>query len=29
VLVTSARSGAGIPELRAAMAQLIKERGAG
>jgi GTP-binding protein len=28
VLVTSARSGAGIPELRAAMAQLIKERGA-
>ena len=29
VLVTSARSGAGIPELRAAMAQLVKERGAG
>jgi len=29
VLVTSARSGAGIPELRAAMAQLIKERSAG
>jgi len=29
VLVTSARSGAGIPELRAAMEQLIKERGAG
>jgi GTP-binding protein len=29
VLATSARSGAGIPELRAAMAQLIKERGAG
>jgi GTP-binding protein len=28
VLATSARSGAGIPELRAAMAQLIKERGA-
>jgi GTP-binding protein len=28
VLVTSARSGAGIPELRAAMARLIKERGA-
>jgi len=28
VLVTSARSGAGIPELRAAMAQLIKERSA-
>jgi GTP-binding protein len=29
LLVTSARTGAGIPELRAAMAQLIKERGAG
>jgi GTP-binding protein len=29
VLVTSARSGAGIPELRAAMAKLVKERGAG
>src|SRR5262245_13891257 len=29
VLVTSARSGAGIPELRAAIAQLMKERGAG
>jgi len=29
VLVTSARSGAGIPELRAAMAQIIKERSAG
>src|SRR5215467_6802471 len=29
VLVTSARSGSGIPELRAAMARLIKERGAG
>jgi GTP-binding protein len=29
VLVTSARSGAGIPELRAAMTQLLKERGAG
>jgi GTP-binding protein len=28
VLVTSARTGAGIPELRAAMAQLLKERGA-
>jgi GTP-binding protein len=29
VLVTSARTGAGIPELRAAMAQLLKERGEG
>jgi GTP-binding protein len=29
VLVTSARTGAGIPELRAAMARLIRERGAG
>ena len=29
VLATSARSGAGIPELRAAIAQLMKERGAG
>jgi GTP-binding protein len=28
VLVTSARNGAGIPELRAAMARLIKDRGA-
>src|SRR5262252_2343057 len=28
VLVTSARSGAGIPELRSAIARLIKERGA-
>jgi GTP-binding protein len=28
VLVTSARTGAGIPELRAAMARLLKERGA-
>jgi GTP-binding protein len=28
VLVTSARTGAGIPELRAAMAQLLQERGA-
>ena len=28
VLVTSARTSAGIPELRAAMAQLLKERGA-
>jgi GTP-binding protein len=27
LLVTSARSGSGIPELRAAMARLIKERG--
>src|SRR5262245_6934630 len=29
LLVTSARSGSGIPELRAAMARLIKERGGG
>ena len=29
VLVTSARSGAGIAELRAAMARLVNERGAG
>jgi GTP-binding protein len=29
VLVTSARSGAGIAELRAAIAQLVNERGAG
>jgi GTP-binding protein len=29
LLVTSARSGRGIPELRAAMARLSKERGAG
>jgi GTP-binding protein len=29
LLVTSARSGSGIPELRAAMARLIKERGVG
>lgn len=29
VLVTSARTGAGIPELRAGMAQLVKERGGG
>jgi GTP-binding protein len=28
VLMTSARTGAGIPELRAAMARLLKERGA-
>ena len=28
VLVTSARTGAGIPELRSAMARLLKERGA-
>ena len=28
VLPTSARSGAGIPELRAAIARLLKERGA-
>ena len=27
VLATSARSGAGIPELRAAIARLVKERG--
>jgi GTP-binding protein len=29
LLVTSARSGSGLPELRAAMARLVKERGAG
>ena len=28
VLVTSARTGAGIPELRCAIARLVKERGA-
>ena len=27
VLVTSSRSGAGMPELRAAMVRLLKERG--
>src|SRR5262249_56907681 len=29
LVVTAARSGSGIPELRAALARLIKERGAG
>jgi GTP-binding protein len=29
VLATSARSGAGMPELRAAIARLLAERGAG